>query len=483
MAESLVSNIASGEPSAGSLKSGTAGVPTIIAMVIAAAAPITCTVTLIPLGILLGNGVGTPGAIVLVTAILTLFAVGFVRVLPYIKNTGAFYAYITAGLGRPLGLVSAYALTAAYIALGASVIGAFGYMSNYLLNDYFGWNVAWWVCAVVGVALGTLMTTLGVAIQGRILLFILAVEIMAIVVLDVAILAQNGIHSYTPHAFNPSDVFSGAVGVAGIYAFSLFLGFEGTAVYIEEAKAPERSVPRATYWVIGIIGVFHTLSSWSLIAGGGGTAVQGTIAKNPQLFTFGLSDQYVGHGWTNLIMIFNLLSLFAGILAFQNAAGRYGFALARDDVFPRAFGNTHRKYGTPVVSLFAVGLIYIVLTLVYRIANLDPVLQMATSLVGLGTIGLIALLALAAVSVGVFFVRRGDVTVAKVWAPFAAAVLLAYCGYEGIANYSAITGVPTWWINHLYWLYVPLVLAGFGYVLWVRRTHAERYEQIGQTRL
>lgn len=483
MTEGLTGDGTGTAPDVGDLRAGSAGVATIIAMVVAAAAPITCTVTLIPLAILLGNGIGTPGTVVLVSLLLALFSLGFVRILPHIKNTGAFYAYITAGLGRPAGLVSAYVLAVAYIALGASIIGTFGFFGSYLLQDYFGWNVSWWVCALVGIALGTVLTTRGIGVQGRILLGILAVEIVAILVLDAAILFQNGLGSYSLDVFNPSTVFSGSFGVAGIYVFSLFLGFEGTAVYTEEAKAPERSVPRATFAVIAIIGVFHTLSTWSLISGGGGEAVQGTIAKGPELFTFSLSDTFVGTAWTDLILIFNLMSLFAGILAFQNAAGRYGFALARDRVLPKIFGTTHRTLGTPVIALFAVGIAYVALTAAYAVAGLNPVLQMSTSLVGVGTIGLVVMLAVASLSIGAFFIRRDEVTLTKVGAPFVAAVLLAAFAFAGLDNYSAITGVDTWWINHLYYVYFPVVALAVAYVLVLRRNRPEVYQQVGQTRL
>lgn len=473
----------SAQPVTGALKSGTAGTPHIIAMVIAAAAPITCSVSLIPLGFLLGNGIGTPGAILLVSVVLTLFSVGFVRILPFVKNTGAFYAFVTAGLGRPAGLASAYTLVLAYGALGASVIGGFGYFANGLINRYFHLDVPWAVAGIAGVALSTALATAGVAVAGRVLLVILVCELTAIVVLDAAILFHNGLGAFSLEVFKPSTVFSGSVGIAGIYAFVLFLGFEGTAIYTEEAKAPERTVPRATFWVIGLIGVFHVLSSWSMVAGAGVDRTAQRIAENPPLFTFGLSDQYVGSGWTNVIMIFNLLSLFAGIMAFQNAAGRYLFALSRDHVLPRSLGSTHPKRGTPVIALSVVGAVYAIVTIVYRGAHLDPVLEMSTSLIGLGTIGLVAMLTIASVSVAMFFCRRGEITAAKVVAPAVAAVLLAFCTVAGIRNYGSITGVTTGWINYLAWIYVPVVLIGLGYAFWLRANRADKYSEIGRTRL
>lgn len=45
-----------------------------------------------------------------------------------------------------------------------------------------------------------------------------------VLLLDVAILADQGASSFSLRVFAPGEVFSGAVGVAIIYAFSSFLG-------------------------------------------------------------------------------------------------------------------------------------------------------------------------------------------------------------------------------------------------------------------
>ncbi|MEU3855170.1 APC family permease [Streptomyces sp. NPDC029554] len=473
---------ASERPEAGTLKSGAAGTPTIIAMVVAAAAPITCSVSVIPLAFLLGNGIGTPGAILLVTVVLALFAAGFVRIVPFIKNAGAFYAYITAGFGRPVGLASAYVIGFAYVALGASIIGGFGYFSDYLLERHLGLSVPWAVAGILGVALSTVLAMAGITVAGRTLLVILGVELAAITVLNVAILVRNGLGSLSFEVFEPSNVLHGSVGIALIYAFVLFLGFEGTAIYVEEAKAPERSVPRATYWVIGLLGGFHILSSWVMTAGAGIHKTIPRIAEAPPLFTFGLSDQYVGSGWTDTILVLNLLSLFAGIMAFHNAAARYLFSLSRDRALPGYLGRTHRRLGTPIGALATIGVVFAAVTIAYWAADLDPVLEMGTSLIGVGTIGLVAALTIASVSIATFFYRRRQITTAHVAAPALAAGLLGACSVAGILNREALTGVTTWWINNLAWLYIPIFLAGLAYALWLRRNRPETYAELGKTR-
>lgn len=83
------------------------GVLGIVFFVIAAASPLTVVVALFPVIIGAGNGVGIAGAFALTAVVLTVFAVGYVAMSKHITNAGAFYAFITRGLGRPMGLGSA----------------------------------------------------------------------------------------------------------------------------------------------------------------------------------------------------------------------------------------------------------------------------------------------------------------------------------------------------------------------------------------
>jgi hypothetical protein len=59
------------------LRSGALGAAGIVFVVVAGAAPLTAMAGNVPLGMSIGNGVGLPGAYVLVGIVLLLFSVGF----------------------------------------------------------------------------------------------------------------------------------------------------------------------------------------------------------------------------------------------------------------------------------------------------------------------------------------------------------------------------------------------------------------------
>lgn len=68
-------------------------------------APVAVVVTLTPMAFALGNGAGVPGTWLLAVATMMLFITGYVRLIPHVKNAGAFYAYISASVGNASALV------------------------------------------------------------------------------------------------------------------------------------------------------------------------------------------------------------------------------------------------------------------------------------------------------------------------------------------------------------------------------------------
>ncbi|MGW3147035.1 amidohydrolase family protein [Streptomyces sp. NPDC001177] len=98
--------ISSGMTSAtATLRSGSLGTAD-IAFVVSAAAPLTVMAGVAPLAILLG-GSGAPVGCLLVGITLAVFAVGFTAMSRHVRSGGAFYAFITRGLLRPIGIGAA----------------------------------------------------------------------------------------------------------------------------------------------------------------------------------------------------------------------------------------------------------------------------------------------------------------------------------------------------------------------------------------
>ena len=80
------------------LQKNAIGMWQIVFFVIAAAAPLTGMLGIIPVAIRLGNGAGVPGAFVAAGLILLVFSVGYAAMSRHVVNAGAFYAYLAQGL-------------------------------------------------------------------------------------------------------------------------------------------------------------------------------------------------------------------------------------------------------------------------------------------------------------------------------------------------------------------------------------------------
>ncbi len=93
--------VESGE--ANRLRKNSLGVGAVTFLVVSAAAPLTAVAGGVPLSMLMGNGAGIPGTFLIVTAVLLIFAVGYVAMARHVTNAGAFYAYTAKGLGGALG--------------------------------------------------------------------------------------------------------------------------------------------------------------------------------------------------------------------------------------------------------------------------------------------------------------------------------------------------------------------------------------------
>lgn len=106
--------------------SGNLGTVAVTFMVIAAAAPLTVVGGLLPIGLLVGNGLGFPVMFLVATGILLLFAVGLTSMSRFIPNAGSFFTFVSHGLGRTPGVATAWLALACYTTVQVAVFSYLG---------------------------------------------------------------------------------------------------------------------------------------------------------------------------------------------------------------------------------------------------------------------------------------------------------------------------------------------------------------------
>jgi amino acid transporter len=457
---------------------GTLTTSKIVLLVVAAAAPLAAVVGTVPLSFALGNGVGVPGMFLLAGAVLLCFSAGYAAMSRRIVSAGGFYTYLARGLGRPVAVAGGLVAVLSYNAVAIGLVGAFGYFAD-LVAVELGVTLSWEVWSVVAIVAVGALGYRRIDLSAKVLGVLMVAEIAVLAVLDVGVLGNKGTDALPIASIEPGNLFTGAIGVTMMFAFMSFIGFESAALYGEESRNPKRSVPLATYASVIVIAVFYALTSWVAV-GAVGTDQLARVASSElgNLF-FTLSTTYVGEPLTALMQILLCTSLFAAALALHNAANRYLFVLGRERVLPGWLGHAHERHHSPHrASLVQTGLTVLVVG-AFAVAGLDPYTNLATSVLGVGTLGIVLLQAAAATSVLGFFRDRED----RHWwrtglAPLLGAVSLAAAAVLLVQNFSVLTGTDNPVVNAIPWLLVVAAVIGVEYALWLRKAHPDRYAGI-----
>ena len=471
-----------------SLSKGRLGVVGIVFFVVAASAPLVGMTGAVPVAMLLGNGAATPGAYLAVGLTLLVFSVGYAAMSSKVTNAGAFFAFVGKGLGPKAGVASAYASIIGYVTIQLAIYGFFGLVIS-LTAAGFGLSLPWWAWALISWVVVTLLSLLSVDIGAKVLGVLLSVELLALIITALAILGNGGPEPIDFNAsFNPTLVFAGGfAGTAGIalaFAFASFIGFEATAIYGEESKNPKRDVPRATYWAIGIISGLFALVSFAMVVGMGSTQLidqvieRSTGLADPAAVLFSLAAEYVSPELVLVMAILVITSLFAGLLAFQNAAARYFFAMGRGGVMPSMLGETN-KAGAPQNGALLTSIIAGAVIVIFAAAGLDPFLNLFSWMSGIAVIAVVAVEVLVSIAVIAYFNKAGGGTLwnSKI-APAASVVLMLAGLYLLMSRFNLLAGTSAdgvdpslpesaWALSGLGWFFVllPFLAMIVGYVV------------------
>jgi amino acid transporter len=439
---------------------GNLGVAGIVFLVLAAVAPLTGMIVIASLAIALGSGGGTPAMFAVMTVILLLFSVGYAQMAKQLTNAGGFYAFVVKGLGRTAGLVAAMIAVVGYNCFVAGAVGTSGFFSAVVFESFTGLSTPWWAWSLGWVVLAWIFTRGGIDFSAKILGVALVVEVLILIALDVAILVQTG---FALEAWAPSAWAGPTMGLGLLFAGTAFLGFEATGLFGEEARDPKRTIPRATYAAILVIGVLAVVTTWAFVSAMGVADAQDValdhLAGGDLVFV--LSDTYLGPVLTAVMQVLLIVSLFAALLALHNSATRYLYAMGRVGVFPAALSRTREKTGSPVVASTAQFAFSVVVAMLFAVAGADPILTLVPAFTGLGTLGIIVMQAIAVVAVIVHFRRQRDPRwLTTLVLPGIGAIGLWIVTALAFANFGMMAGSEDPLIGALPWLLPLAAVAG-----------------------
>ncbi|MCZ4433024.1 APC family permease [Agrobacterium sp. SOY23] len=420
---------------------GNLGTLDIILATLAYAAPLAASAGYLSLSIGFGSGIATPLSFLVTMFIILIFSVGYAALSKKVPNPGAFYAYITAGLGRPIGLGASFLMLFSYGAIAVGFYAFAGTITKDYVEQFVPVAQPWWVYALLFWAAVGFFAYFRIELSAKILSYLLILEVIAVAVYNIAVLVHLGLSGLDFAPFSPTAYANSNVGLGILFTVILFIGFEATAIYREEIGDPNRVIPRATYLVVLFIGVFYSVTSWMMIQAMGIDAAQSLSEADPARAFLNTSLRILGPTYNDVVNLLLLTSAFAAHLAIQNVIVRYVYSLSKDGVLPRFLGVAHDKHNSPSRSSVATSLAILATLAVLILSELPPATGYAW-FGGMGTYGILFAMALTSAACAGYFLRNPEpgMTLNGIVFPVLATLLLGAANVIAILNFDALTG-------------------------------------------
>jgi amino acid transporter len=471
---------------ANQLRKNSLGLIAVTFMVISAAAPLTGVAGAMPLAFMLGNGAGIPAMFIFVTLVMLAFSAGYVAMSRHVTNAGAFYAYAARGLGgRVAGAVAIMALVS-YNAMQFGLIGLLGGIASGVFAE-FGVVLPWYVWSLIAIALVGFLGYRQVDLSARVMVVLVLLEYLIVLLIDFAILGKGGASGLSLNIFDTTSFFSGSLTAAVLFCLGSFIGFEATTIYAEEAREPEKTIPRATYLSVLMIGIFFVFTTWLMIVGAGADNLVPSIQAlpDPSMFFFGLAEQYIGGPVPAITGILLVSSLFAALSAFHNYIARYSYVAGREGLLPAAFGRTHDDHQSPHIGSVVQTVGALIVLAVFAGLGLDPVLNMFTWISQIGTLGVLGMMAITSLSVILFFRKAGGRSspITTLILPALSGLIMAALFVYIFVNFGDLTGTTGGALGIILPALIPIAaIVGYLMASRLKATNPAAYARMGQNK-
>ncbi|WP_394811182.1 APC family permease [Streptomyces xanthii] len=470
------------------LKANSVGLVGVVFMAVATAAPITAMTGNLPIAVGFGNGTGAPAGYLFATLVLTVFSVGYVAMAKRITAAGAFYGYISHGLGRIAGMASGMLAVLAYVVFEASIVGVFSYFAQTTVHDQLGWDVPWIVYAAAMLLVTAALSYFDINLTAKALGVMLIAEIAVLFAVATAVLVQGGGPDGIPvEPINPKNAFTGtSAGLGLFFAFWSWVGFESTAMYGEESRDPKRVVPRATLVSVVGVGIFYIYVSWMTIAGNGlSGAVKVSSSTSPLDLFFNPAHSFIGAWAVDAFQWLLITGSFACGMAFHQCASRYLYAIGREGFLHPALGRTHHRHGSPYLASFTQSVIAVAIVAAFWLTGQDPYLHLYTLLAILGTMAILIVQTLCSFAVIGYFRRNHPED--RHWFRTFLAPLLGGVGMIAVVvllvlnmETAAGSAADSLFFKAIPWIVGLVFCGGLGLGLYLRSRRPDRYEVIGR---
>jgi amino acid transporter len=313
------------------------------------------------------SGAATPFVYLVCVFAMLLAASGIVQMARELPSAGAFYTYVTRGLGARPGFVVGGLMFVAYSLLVPAEAGLIGSYLQTSLRGEVDVNVPWWLIALVPAVAMTFLAYRGISTSLRTALVLFAAEVAVIVVLALIVVGHGGRDGLSLHPLSPASSPNGFSGLTTGFVFAAlsFVGFEAATTLAEEVREPRRTVPLAILCSVIGVGVLYVFCIWAEVIGLGDRATNAlTGASTPWN---DLAAQYAS--WMKWpVIVASVSSMFAVMVNSSNGIVRILNTMGRERMLPALFAHIDPVHRTPTYAVLAQGVFTVVVAISLGIA-------------------------------------------------------------------------------------------------------------------
>jgi len=390
-----------------------------------------------------------------------------------IPIAGSAYTYAYATMGELLAWIIGWDLVLEY-AVGAATVSVS--WSSYVVKLFHTWGIELppslvhcpWdtipgiinLPAVLVVVMISCLLMIGISESAKVngVIVVIKVGIVLVVIGAGALFIQTA----NWHPFIPPNTgtfgeygWSGILRGAGVIFFA-YIGFDAVSTSAQEARDPQRDMPRGILGSLAICTVLFVLVSAVMV----GVVPYKQMLNEPAPLVVAIQSaagRAAGTPWaplmnglTILLTVGALAALSSVMVVMMLAQPRIFLAMANDGLLPRWAGVIHPRFKTPHISTIVTGVV------VSLAAGLTPIATLG-SLVSIGT-----LMAFVIVSIGVIVLRRTRPDLPR---PFRMPMVPLLPILSAVIAFLLMLGLPrATWERLVIWMVVGIVIYfAYGY--------------------
>ena len=300
------------------------------------------------------SGEATPFVYLACLLAILVVSTGIVEMARELPSAGAFYTYVTRGLGPRAGFITGGLMFVAYALLPPAELGLIGSYLQSTLRTEAHVDVPWWLIGVVPAGVMIVLALEGIRASLHTALILFGTEVAVVALLALIVVGHGGRNGLSLHPLSPTASPHGFQGLATGFVFAAlsFVGFEAAATLGDEVRDPRRLVPRAILASSALVGLIYVFCVWAEVNGLGPAATNRLNGASTPWND--LASTYAS--WLKWpVIVASVSSMFAVMINSANGIARILNTMAREGLLPRSLAAVDQRRLTPTRATLATG--------------------------------------------------------------------------------------------------------------------------------